>query len=263
MILGKLIALSASLPRGISLIKYGRLYNFPAASNANLAPTGWSVPSRDDLTTLVNYINTAYNVTPNDFGIGNHLKHRRQVSSPLGSPWSTTAHPRWGSNATHYGRDSVLFGGFPSGRRAAAGTFSDIGSYGYFAAYTDRYARRLDINTSSCTELSTLNKADGTSVKCMRNATSAEQLLADGTLLSQVEDIDGNIYDPVKIGTQIWFVQNLATTKLNNNTSITLITSGSGSTNGAQYSNYNNDTTNTFFSTENDSIWIPSLMIKP
>jgi uncharacterized protein (TIGR02145 family) len=42
-----------------------------------------------------------------------------------------------------------------------------------------------------------------------------------------VMDIDGNAYDTISIGTQVWMKQNLKTTKLNNKTAITLVTDNS------------------------------------
>jgi uncharacterized protein (TIGR02145 family) len=70
------------------------------------------------------------------------------------------------------------------------------------------------------------------------------------TLLTKVADNDGNTYNTVKIGNQVWMAQNLATTKYNNNSSIPNLTlnaawiaeNGTVGHNGA-YCWYNNDGT--------------------
>jgi uncharacterized protein (TIGR02145 family) len=61
-----------------------------------------------------------------------------------------------------------------------------------------------------------------------------------------VSDIDGNIYHTVTIGTQVWMVENLKTTKYRNGDPIPNITEGTDWVNlkiGA-YCNYNNDEIN-------------------
>jgi uncharacterized protein (TIGR02145 family) len=42
-----------------------------------------------------------------------------------------------------------------------------------------------------------------------------------------ISDVDGNIYNVIRIGTQLWLKQNLKTTKLNDNSSIPLVTGSS------------------------------------
>jgi uncharacterized protein (TIGR02145 family) len=59
-----------------------------------------------------------------------------------------------------------------------------------------------------------------------------------------VTDVDGNVYHTITIGTQVWMVENLKTTKYRNGDPITLITNATAWSllvTGA-YCNYNNDT---------------------
>jgi len=61
-----------------------------------------------------------------------------------------------------------------------------------------------------------------------------------------VTDIDGNVYHTVKIGTQVWMVENLKTTKYNDGTSILNIIDGTAWSNLTTpgYCFYNNDAAN-------------------
>jgi PKD repeat protein len=67
------------------------------------------------------------------------------------------------------------------------------------------------------------------------------------SIISQtVTDIDGNVYHTVTIGTQVWMVENLKTTKYRNGDPIPNVTDSTtwgNSTTGA-YCNYNNDANN-------------------
>jgi uncharacterized protein (TIGR02145 family) len=61
-----------------------------------------------------------------------------------------------------------------------------------------------------------------------------------------VSDIDGNLYHTVTIGTQIWIVENLKTTRYNDSTPIPLVTDSAAwnSLTTPGYCWYNNDTAN-------------------
>jgi uncharacterized protein (TIGR02145 family) len=67
----------------------------------------------------------------------------------------------------------------------------------------------------------------------------------DNDNISQtVTDIDGNVYHLVTIGTQVWMVENLKTTRLNDGTSLSLVTGPSewGYIGDPAYCSYNNTT---------------------
>ena len=63
------------------------------------------------------------------------------------------------------------------------------------------------------------------------------------TYTGTVNDIEGNVYNTVTIGTQIWMAENLKTKKYNDNTTIPLVTDGNAwsALSTAGYSWYNND----------------------
>ena len=87
---------------------YGALYNWYAASNSRLCPTGWHVPSNPEWTTLINNlsgINTA----------GEKLKETGT------SHWTS---PNLGA------KNSSGFTALPAGDRGVNGVFGDIGLYG-------------------------------------------------------------------------------------------------------------------------------------
>src|SRR5665647_1584626 len=67
-----------------------------------------------------------------------------------------------------------------------------------------------------------------------------------GLQAQTVKDIDGNVYHTVKIGTQVWMVENLKTTKYNDGTSIPNIIDGTTWSNLTTpgFCFYNNDAAN-------------------
>ena len=64
----------------------------------------------------------------------------------------------------------------------------------------------------------------------------------NSTPVTTVTDIDGNVYHYVTIGTQVWMVENLKTTRLNDGTAIPLVADTSWlSLSSPAYCYYNND----------------------
>jgi uncharacterized protein (TIGR02145 family) len=244
-------------------ISYGRMYNWWAASHANIAPVGYSVPTDAQWTTLTDYITAeiAAERLP-DVGVGNVLKSQRQ-SGASGDPIiPTTTDPYWKEHATNYGRDSVKFSALPGGSRSAGGSLYGVSRYGNWWSSSQNDAsnawnRNLNYNNANVNRTD-LSKSRGFSVRFMRAATAFEQShFADGEFVGQVFDVDNNVYDLVKIGTQVWSVQNLATTRYNDGTAIALVTEDAAwaALDTAAYCNYDNDVNNVFLGSTVKTIW--------
>jgi|GEM_PF-6447088 len=80
---------------------YGVLYNWPAAVQA--CPPGWHLPTDAEWDQLINFMMTEhrlYNDWVHTDGVGNALKSRLQIDTPLGNAFNTNEHPRWESHHT-------------------------------------------------------------------------------------------------------------------------------------------------------------------
>ena len=103
---------------------YGALYNWYAVTNPQgLCPAGWRMPDQEDWQYLTGLMGDQ---------MGNKLKSRRQVGSPLGGEFDTQEHPRWETFSTNYGTDAFGFGALPAGNRHASGTFVTMGANALF-----------------------------------------------------------------------------------------------------------------------------------
>ncbi len=156
---------------------YGVLYNWYAVNDTRgLCPVGWSVPSDDDWTQLVNYAASQgfTNVSDNPNGTGNALRSCRQVGHPDGGDCSTSEHPRWDSDDTHHGFDAFGFSALPGGYRRNNGTFYRVGNFGHWwsatefndtsAWFRDVYSRYGSAGRGH------FSKITGLSVRCLRDA---------------------------------------------------------------------------------------------
>jgi len=155
---------------------YGKLYNWYAvADTRGLCPQGWSVPSDNDWTRLVDYVVAEGfpNESANLNGAGNALKSCRQINSPLVGRCNTTEHPRWISDSDHYGFDEFGFSALPGGARYDGGFFTTVGSIGSWWSATKfsdssawSRAMRSYYGTVSRHSLGMIN---GYSVRCIKD----------------------------------------------------------------------------------------------
>jgi uncharacterized protein (TIGR02145 family) len=207
----------------VSNIKYGRLYNWYAASNPLFAPAGWHVPS-----------NTEFNALSTELG-GNSVSGGKLKEAGL-TYWND---PNIADNTSGFSARA------DGDRNASDGVFRNMLVYAKFWTAT-----QFPSPTTSGYEIMLLpgddnyyingnNKKFGDNIRLIKD---------DSTDPGFLEDIDGNIYRTVKIGTQVWLAGNWACTKLRDGTPIPNVTNGttwSGLTTEA-YCNYNNDITNVF-----------------
>lgn len=167
------------------------------------------------------------------------------VVMPDGCAVSTTVHPRWNEDTTNYGTNNFGFNAIPGGIRRTNGPFSDIGTSGLWWSATERdtkyaWRQRMHYDNGNVNR-DYSNKMYGFSVRCVKDYTGTQP---NGTILTNdYTDGDGNTYDSVVIGKQLWTVENLYTTKYQNGTDIPNVTdeiTWAGLTTGA-YCGYNND----------------------
>ena len=166
---------------------YGALYNWYAVDDSRgLCPTGWRVPSHDDWTKLEQYIcnelgntscetkfpydNTTWGWTGTSEG--KVLKSCRQVNAHGGGNCATSEHPRWSSHDTQYSTDEFGFSAIPGGYRNSNGSFSIIGSRGYWWSSDEHSSStawfRIMSSASGLVSRNYDDRANGFSVRCVR-----------------------------------------------------------------------------------------------
>jgi len=151
---------------------YGILYNWHAViDDRGLCPEGWRIPSEEDWQVLSDYLQEKYYII--DDTLGNTLKSCRQIDSPLKGLCSTSKHPRWNFDETHYGTDNFGFSALPAGFRGISGTYRVIGEDGYWWTSSEHaldHATYIAIFYDSGILLTNhRHKSIGLSVRCMRD----------------------------------------------------------------------------------------------
>jgi uncharacterized protein (TIGR02145 family) len=209
-------------------IKYGALYNWPAASKnggsgvGSIAPIGCHVPSKTEWEILFT-------------GLGGYDIGAVKLKESGLTYW----------NPTNTGTNEVGFNGRGAGFRDYYYTpyFNNIlnsGSFKSITEYGSAFAYGAGLRVDNTGYVGTTPMKNGHSIRCLLNA--PETWYAGMT----VTDIDGNIYGTTKIGNQVWLTGNIAVTKFNDGTLIPNVTDNTAwaalTTPG--YCWYNNDINN-------------------
>ncbi|MFZ4401232.1 MAG: fibrobacter succinogenes major paralogous domain-containing protein, partial [Bacteroidales bacterium] len=196
-----------------------KLYNwYTVADNRGLCPTGWHVPTDSEFSDLTTYLGG---------------------SSFAGGKLKEVGLSHWINPNT--GADNISdFTALPGGVRSFTGNYFSLSYYCYLWSATEStptysWYYYLSYNDVAFNRVDN-NKKLGHSVRCIKDTVASYKVL----------DIDGNAYDTVHIGTQVWMKQNLKTTKFSNGDGIpnyidNMVWSGLST---AAYCNYNNDTNN-------------------
>jgi len=158
-----------------NLAGYGRLYNWHAVNTGNLCPSGWHVPSQEELLTLTDWLGGKY-------AAGYELKA------------SASDTPAWN------GVNTSGFSGLPGGQ-IYSGEFGYLGTVGVYWSSTpvgtnDAWARKL-FNLDSKFWESNLSRQGGFSVRCiltsMVETISAQDIgFETGTLQGKVNHDGGS-----------------------------------------------------------------------
>jgi uncharacterized protein (TIGR02145 family) len=148
---------------------YGALYNWFAASSANLCPSGWHVPTDAEWEILVNYLITnGYNYDGTTTG----NKIAKAMASPSG--WtSSSVTGAVGNTDYNEKRNVTKFSAPAGGYRYTSGDFYNSGNFGIWwssSGYNETMAwKRLMKYDNADVNWSLTEKIQGCSVRCVKN----------------------------------------------------------------------------------------------
>lgn len=196
-----------------SLVKsgYGSLYNWYAvdAAGAKGFLSGYVVPSTAEFQGL-------FDALGGNSVAGGALRSTRTASQNIAPFWNDI--PPFPANPFVSGSDTVGFSAVPAGVRTETGLFQFQTHYSFFWSRIEQpssieaRSRFVSYDSTAASSSNNVLKAWGLAVRLRRVANPAEQSEPDGTIVEIVQDYDGNWYEAIKIGNDVWTAQNLRTT---------------------------------------------------
>ena len=210
----------------------------------------WVIPNENDWNTLITYLNNG--IAP-PTAIGNlgtiaGGKMKDYVRDLNATCWNF---PNVGAQTS---ANNSGWAGIASGKRNNLGTFSGLGFDGYWwstnstSNITTLATRELK-NWSSDVYRNIYSKNHGHSIRLVRPAVAGE---VNGSIVyNAYKGNDNKLYDGIVIGNQVWIDKNLAETKYNNGSNISITTNNNtwnlAITNPILATScfYNNNTSNT------------------
>lgn len=161
-----------------------------------MAAEGWAVPSQTNMNTLSTYLGGASVA-------GGKVK---ETGTTYWNSPNTGATNEVGFNARGAGSRDWEIGVFVGLEQLLNLWTTTINGFGEpLSATLSR--------SSSVVAINGILREQGNSIRPVRTATAAEQLLDDGLITATYTGNDGKVYRCTKIGTQVWVADNLAETK--------------------------------------------------
>ncbi|GEM_PF-3412036 len=199
-------------------IKYGYLYNLYTVyqgdgDQLSVANVGFRVPSDDDFHQLILHLDPNALLQEQESAIAGGILMGKRLS-PNDPCWiSPNPHATNGVNFNAYGAGFRSDTGDFHGRGLNAIFWTRNPDYYTGMLYVRRMGEFVDGQFGPQIERLNLSHLYGYSIRLMRDASAAEQLLNDGSYCTPYVGNDGKAYRTVKIGSQVWMADNLAETK--------------------------------------------------
>ena len=181
-----------------SIVIYEVIVVPPPATTGLLAPAGWHIPSNTEWTTLQTEIGGFfYGYTLKEAGLDHWNTPNTDADNSSGFTGLGTGYRHYSTGAFEYLKEL----GWMWSADEEDTLLANIAQLWYDSA-------NFQIGVD-------LDKRYGLPVRCIKD----DDVLGDGTM----EDIDGNIYPTIKIGNQVWMMENLRVTHFNDGSDIPLV----------------------------------------